>query len=348
MLPEHFGDPGAEYEAARRSAGLIDLSFRGLLEVRGGEGSRWLNGQVTNDLASLQPGQMRRAAVLTVKGHVLTDVAVYARDEAFWLDLPRDRAVAVQAVLDRRIIADDVEVRNLTPDAARLMLVGPAAPAVMEQVAGAIAGLPTWQHGRAAVAGLDASIAATQWLGLPGFDVTVPLDGAERAWDVLRDHGSRHGLRPVGLRALEWLRVEAGWPWYGQDVDEGCLLMEALTTDYVSFTKGCYTGQEVVIRIEHQGHVNRKLTGLLLSGDAVPPSGAAVMAGERTVGKVTSAVRSPGLGRVVALAYVRREHLAPGTRLQVRPEAGPLDAEVTTLPFVGSLTHTANDQRPIQ
>jgi folate-binding protein YgfZ len=335
MLPEHFGDPRAEYEAARRRSGLVDLSFRGLLEVRGEERARWLNGQVTHDLAALQPGQVQRAAVLEVKGHVLTDVAVYAREEAFWLDLPRDRAVAIQAALDRRIIADDVVVSNLTPDTARLMLVGPAAAAVMEEAAGtAIAGLPPWRHGRAALAGVKTSIAATRWLGVAGFDVTVPLEGAERAWDLLLLHGSRHGLRPIGMRALEWLRVEAGWPWYGQDLDEGCLLMEALTTDYVSFTKGCYTGQEVVIRIEHQGHVNRKLTGLLIAGDVVPPPGAAVHAGDRTIGKVTSAVRSPGLDRIVALAYVRKEHLAPGTSLRVAAESGPLEAEVTALPFI--------------
>ncbi len=111
--------------------------------------------------------------------------------------------------------------------------------------------------------------------------------------------------------------------------------MEALTTDYVSFTKGCYTGQEVVIRIEHQGHVNRKLSGLFVSGGVVPPPGTPLVAGDRSVGAITSAVRSPALGRVVALGYVRREHASPGTRLLARSAGSGVDAEVTGLPFVG-------------
>ncbi|HWT77217.1 MAG TPA: glycine cleavage T C-terminal barrel domain-containing protein, partial [Candidatus Methylomirabilis sp.] len=125
-----------------------------------------------------------------------------------------------------------------------------------------------------------------------------------------------------------------GWPWYGVDFDDSNLLMEALTADHVSFTKGCYLGQEVVIRIEHQGHLNKRLTGLLVSGEAVPPAKADILAAGRKVGTVTSAVFSPALSRVIALGYVRRECWEPGTKLCIPAGGQSLDAEVVLLPFV--------------
>jgi folate-binding protein YgfZ len=332
MVPEHFGDARGEYGAVRQAAGLVDLSFRGLLELTGSERLRWLNGQVTNAVASLAPGQGRLAAVLEVKGHVLADVAVFCREDSVWLDLPRDRALPVQEVLDRRIVADDVSIQNLTPQVARLLLAGPAAPEIVGDVAGAeVTRLAAWHHRPLRIADVDATIAAAPWLGRPGYAVTVPADAAEQVWDAIIHAGGPRGLRPAGMRALEWLRIEAGWPWYGVDLDDTNLLMEALSADYVSFTKGCYVGQEVVIRIEHQGHVNRKLVGLRLR-DVVPAAGAEVRAGDRAVGRVTSAVQSPALGPI-ALAYVRREHLAPGTRLTVAADPRPIEAEVTPLPF---------------
>jgi aminomethyltransferase len=305
-----------------------------VLEVSGGERTRWLNGQLTNDATSLRPGEGCLAAVLDPKGHLLTDLVAYAAEECFWLDLPRDRAMAVHQVLGRRIIADDVALHNRTAQVARLMLVGPAAAEILAAAGAAEApGLARWQHRRTRVSEIPATVAATGWLGSGGFAVSVALDVAEPVWDALLAAGGPRGLRPVGMRALEWLRVEAGWPWYGVDADESCLLMEALTRDYVSFTKGCYTGQEVVTRIEHQGHVNRKLTGLLVAGPAVPPAGTPLFAGDRRVGSITSAVASPSLGRVIALGYVRREQLAPGSRLRASTEPDPVEVEVTALPF---------------
>jgi folate-binding protein YgfZ len=136
------------------------------------------------------------------------------------------------------------------------------------------------------------------------------------------------------MAALDLLRVEAGWPWYGVDFDDSNLLMEALTPDHVSFTKGCYLGQEVVIRVEHQGHLNKKLTGLLVAGAIVPSAKADILSGERKVGTLTGAVFSPALQRVIALGYVRREAWDPGTKLRIISGEQSLDAEVTEVPFV--------------
>jgi folate-binding protein YgfZ len=137
------------------------------------------------------------------------------------------------------------------------------------------------------------------------------------------------------MDALDRLRIEAGWPWYDVDFGEENLLLEALGPAHVSFTKGCYLGQEVVIRIEHQGHLNKKLCGLHITGDACPARGAAILQDDRKVGQVTSATRSPALGRIIALGYVRRECWDPGTRLHVDLDGRRGEAEVAALPFAG-------------
>lgn len=334
-LPEHFGDPGAEYEAVRKAVGLVDMSFRGLIQLTGADRLRWLNGQITNDVKDLKTGQGKLAAVLNVKGHILADLAVYALAGSVWVDLNRDRAKVVRDTFDRYIVADDVVAENAGDRFAHLTVVGREAQRWMAGALGSAVGdLPVWHHAEARLHDLQARIIATRWLGLPGYDVIVPSDAAGKAWEVLMDLGRPCGLRPVGMTALNVLRVEAGWPWYGTDFDDSNLLMESLTPNHVSFTKGCYIGQEVVIRVEHQGHLNKKLSGLLVSGEIIPSAGAGILSGERTVGTLTSAIFSPALKRVVALGYVRREFWDPGTKLRILWDERWAEAEVASLPLV--------------
>jgi folate-binding protein YgfZ len=334
-LPEHFGDPGREYAAVRRAAGLVDLSFRGLLEVTGGDRVRWLNGQVTNDVTALRPGRGMLAAALTVKGHLLSDLALYGLPEAIWIGLSRDRAESVAASFERYIIADDVAVSRIGDRVAQLMVAGPGATGLVARVADpASADLPPWHHREAHVGGVPVRVVASRWLAMPGYDVLAPAEQAGTVWAALAQAGAADGLRPVGMGALERLRVEAGWAWYGVDFDDGNLLMEALTPEHVSFAKGCYLGQEVVIRVEHQGHLNKRLCGLLVAGEAPPPAGSTLHLGDRKVGTVTSAVFSPTLGQVIALGYVRREGWEPGTALRLASGAASCEARLTSLPFI--------------
>lgn len=334
-LPEHFGDPGAEYDAACAGVGLVDMSFRGLIELTGRDRLRWLNGQITNDVKDLKAGEGKLAAVLEVKGHILADFAVYGLADRVWIDLDRDRAAVVRDAFDRYIVADDVVAENASDRYVHLMVLGRDAQHFMAEAAGSgVKDLAAWHHAEAWLGGLQARIVATRWLGMPGYDVIAQADAAGRAWEALVNLGPDHGLRPVGMAALDRLRVEAGWPWYGVDFDDSNLLMESLTPNHVSFTKGCYIGQEVVIRVEHQGHLNKKLKGLLVSGDFIPSAGADILSGERKVGTVTSAIFSPVLKRAIALAYVRRECWDPGTKLRIVSGKQALDAEVASLPFV--------------
>ena len=338
-VPEDYGDPAKEYGEVRTGVGLLDFSFRGVIRLTGSERLRWLNGQITNDVKDLAAGEGKLAAVLNAKGHILGDLAVYGAVDAVWIDVDRRRASTIREAFDRHIIADDVTAEEVSDRYGHLMLAGPEAQRFVAEVAGAtVAGLPAWHHTEARLGGVSVWVIASRWLALPGYDVVVPVESAGKVWDALLGLGLGRGLRPVGMAALRCLRVEAGWPWYGVDFDDTNLLMESLTPEHVSFTKGCYVGQEVVIRIEHQGHVNKKLCGLLLSGEAVPPADAAILAGERTVGTLTSAVRSAALGRAIALGYVRREFWEPGTKLRIVAGQHGLDAEVVALPFVSSGT----------
>lgn len=333
-LPEHFGDPGVEYEAAREGVGLLDMSFRGVIELTGRDRLRWLNGQVTNDAKDLKPGEGKLAAVLNVKGHILADLAVYGLSDAVWIDLNRDRAQIVRETFDRYIVADDVVAEDASDRYAHLMVVGREARRFMAEVVGeGAADLPVWHHAEARLGDLQARVIATRWLGMPGFDVVVPADAAGRLWEALVRFGSDR-VHPVGMSPLNCLRVEAGWPWYGVDFDDSNLLMESLTPDHVSFTKGCYIGQEVVVRVEHQGHLNKKLTGLLVLGEIVPSVKADILSGERKVGTVTSATFSPPLKRVIAFGYIRRECWDPGTKLRIVSGEQSLDAEVASLPLL--------------
>jgi folate-binding protein YgfZ len=315
--------------------GLVDGSFRGLIEVSGGDRLRWLNGQITNDVKDLKAGEGKLAAVLNVKGHILADLVVYGLPDLVWVDAQRDRAQLIRDTFERYIIADDVVAENASDRYARLMLVGREARALMSEVAGpGVANLAPWHHAEAWLGTLQLRIIGSPWLAMPGYDVVVSADLADRAWEALTYLGQSRGLLPVGMAAVDLLRVEAGWPWYGVDFDDSNLLMESLTRDHVSFTKGCYIGQEVVIRVEHQGHVNRRLCGLLLSGEVAPVRGATILSGDRKVGTVTSAVRSPALNRVIALGTIRREVWDPGTKLRIASGDQILEAEVTPLPFI--------------
>jgi folate-binding protein YgfZ len=164
----------------------------------------------------------------------------------------------------------------------------------------------------------------------PGFHCWAPAEQGA----ALRSALVAAGAVEAGAETLEVLRIEAGQPWYPQDVDDSVILPETGLDALVSYTKGCYIGQETVARVKYRGHVNRALSGLIVEGDRVPDTGARVTALGKDVGRITSAVRSLALGRPIALGYVRREHLAPGSAVTVVDGGGGQPARVVALPFV--------------
>jgi aminomethyltransferase len=316
--------------AVRRGAGLFAPEGRALLEVTGSDRVRWLQGQITNDVAKLASGQGCYALVLTVKGRIVADLHVLARDDRFWLETGAAALAAVRERLERTIVADDVALADASERFARLALEGPAAARILAAAAG-IASPPAPESARELeIAGRPAFAWAFGFTGLPGFQLLLAPDAAAPARAALLAAGSAHGLVEAGPEAREILRVESGVPALGSELHGEVFPAEARVIERaVSFAKGCYTGQEIVERIRSRGNVNYHLVGLRFEADPPAPGSALESDDGRRVGEVTSVARSPEAG-AIGLGYLRRELEAPGRVL--RSAAGA--AHVAALPFV--------------
>jgi folate-binding protein YgfZ len=324
------------YQAARQGAAFIDRSDRGRLVVSGRDRASYLQGLLTNDIPALKSGQGCYAAYLTAQGRMISDLWVYELGDVILLNLPGETTAAVLAKLDQFIFSEDVQLGDVTATFAQIAVVGPEAArlvtALLEPVADAplsLESLPEHGNARVHIAGAAAIVTSVTDTGEHGFDVYVERERA--GW--LKDQLVAAGAVEAAEETAEMLRVEAGVPAFSRDMDEETIPLEAgIESRAISMTKGCYVGQEVIIRVLHRGHgrVARKLVGLVLDGESAPARGAIVSSADRSVGEITTAVRSPALGRPIALAYVQRDFVVPGTVLSV----DGAQATVTALPFV--------------
>jgi len=323
--------PAEQYRAVREAAAVIDRSSVGKAEVEGRDRASFLQGMLSNDVKALAPGQGCAAAFLDAHGKVMALLRVYALSDRLLLELPAGLTQKTLLLLDKYLISEKAAFEPLDEAYAVLSVQGAQAPALIAGLAGAPMDLAPHAHVEATLAGIATRVVQRSEFGVrPGFFLWAAPD----AMPALRAAVEGAGATPVEPAVGEVLRVEAGEPVYGQDVDESVILPETNLEHLVSYTKGCYIGQEVVARVKYRGHVNRALTGLTLEGDRVPTPGAPVFAGEREIGRVTSAVRSLGLGAPIALGYVRREHLEPGSAVAVRIEEILVPARVTPPPFI--------------
>jgi folate-binding protein YgfZ len=322
------------YDAARRGAAFFDRADRAFIVVSGTDRLPYLQGLLTNDVASLKAGEGCYAAYLTPQGRMIADLWVYELGDVILLVMSRDVKDTVLTKLDQFIFTEDVQLGDVSSTFASVAIVGPGAAAVTTQI---LRGVPLetlaslGEHGnvRAEFAGAAAIVARVTDTGEPGYDLFVETLQGESLKAALRAKGAQELDPPT----VETLRIEAGMPKFHRDMDEDTIPLEAgIESRAISLTKGCYVGQEVIIRVLHRGHgrVARRLVGLTLDGDAIPRPAAAVHSGDRQIGHVTSSVRSPALQRPVALAYVHRDFVAEGTHVTV--DGSP--ATVTALPFV--------------
>jgi folate-binding protein YgfZ len=318
----------AGYDAARSHAALFDVSDRGKVEAAGPEAAFFLQNLVTNDVKALAPGAGCEALLCNAQARVLARALVWrlAGGDVFWLDLDPGLAEKVYRHLDRHLISERVELADRTAAYAHFHLAGPQAAAVAASL-----GVPELGELRcASVPGAVEQVRRHAPLGLPGYDLLCRREEAA----ALGGRLVAAGARPAGPEAYEVLRVEAGTPLYGKDVDEGHLAPEVgRTAQAISYSKGCYLGQEPIVRVRDLGHVNRVLTGLRVSGSEPVPAGSKLWRDGKEAGHVTSGVASPRLG-VIALAYVRRGSSEPGTAVEVDAGGTRRPAEVAALPFV--------------
>ncbi len=328
-----YSDPAGECHAVRQAVGLADLSHRGKIRLSGKDRGEFLHGQVTNDIKGLRPGEGVYAVFTTSKAKILGEVVVSCLADSLWLAVPGEIAAAMVAHLDRFLFTADVTIEDLTDRYACLSMQGPVARKVLEAaIPGVVPPAPygVWEGAWKAYPLLVVGSAST---GEEGYDCHLPMEGAEALWEALREAGKPRGFQPVGLEALEVLRIEAGIPRYGAELDETVMPLEARLDHAISYTKGCYVGQETIARIHYQGHTNRLLVGLKGEGAAIPSRGDVLYKEGQEVGRVTSAAFSPTLGSVIALGYVKRALSDPGTALTIRTTAGDVQAVVSELPF---------------
>jgi glycine cleavage system T protein len=334
-VPAVYSSVEQEYQALQEGVGLIDRSYRGKLRIVGEDRRAWLQGLVTQDVVALADGTGAEAALLNAQGHLLSEMRIFALPGALLCDVSTARAAFVREHLDRYLVMERAEIQDLTGEFALLSLQGQlAALAIRAAFGEKCAELPRWGARAARCDDIDLILVRASQCGEDGFDMFVPARQAARLFAALCLHAPEFAVTTVGFLALNQRRIEAGVPWWGSELDETVTPVAARMESAISRQKGCYIGQEIIARLDARGQVNNLLTGLVLAGHDVPLKGAEVFAGERKVGRVTSAVRSPTLDRVIALSYVRREFTGCGQQLLVRRDDGQQEAVVTELPFV--------------
>jgi len=302
-----------EYEVVRDGgAGLIDLSAtRGRIRVSGSEATMFLNGLITNDVKNLAPNRWMPAVFPTVQGRLIGVVRVIRGSEpSFLIDTETATHEAVLKTVSRFTLAGDFKVSDVTNETALLTIQGQGAAEILKKnFEQAVLDLP--ENGVVETNGV--TILRASHTGEDGFDIVCDASSKAELQKALETAGAK----PIGEDTFEILRVEAGIARFGVDMDETNVVPETNLDDAVSYTKGCYVGQEIIVRIKHRGHPAKKLTKLRFETDQQIEPGAVIRSKEnQEIGRVTSAVISPRLGSI-GLGYVRYEHITEGTHVVV-------------------------------
>ena len=316
----------------RDTAAIVERAGTGWIQLSGPDRRTYLQGLLTNDIEALQPGTGCYAAMLTAQGRMMTDMRVLELGDSVLLEVPAMVTASIRDHLDRFIFSEDVQVADVTASRAAVGLYGPEAIDVLRR-AGVEGAVPAelFHSTRVRLAGVDAILVRSDEIGIEGFEFIVDPASA----DSIREALVAAGAVPASAEDVENVRIESGHPRFGVDMDTDTIPLEAgIEGRAISRTKGCYVGQEVIVRVQDrgQGRVARRLVGLTLpSSAALPAAGAAIVADGKEAGRVTSSVFSTALARPIALAYVRRDLVGGDTPVSV---AGSGEATVTLLPLV--------------
>jgi tRNA-modifying protein YgfZ len=342
-VPLRYGAGVGEYTAVRSAVGIVDRSDQAQIRLWGRDPVRMVQGLITNDLAGAPPGRGVYAAMLSAKGRTLAELRAFRRETAgpeVLLDLPREALAGTTEHLKKFVPPLFARWADVSEEMGCIGVYGPHARELLRRLgAGLDEPIAEDAFAEVVIEGAPLLLVGTRYAGLEeGYDLLAAAAAMPALWDALLARGAELGAHAVGLDTLQTLRVEAGRPRYGWELTEEVIPTEALESTglmerAISFSKGCYTGQEVIVRIAHRGHVNRHLRGLLLGELTPPPPRTPLHHREsgKQVGWTASATRSPLLAEVIALGYVRRE-IAPGDAVRLGAPDGP-EVRVTVLPF---------------
>jgi folate-binding protein YgfZ len=318
-LPDDFGNMDDEYRYARDTVALIDKNYRAYLGFAGPDRVRYLNAILTNNIKDLRTGQGIVSLLLNPQGHILAEVETYAfADKLFCVSYAMIRERLIEW-LDKYIIMDDVALTDETSRYGTLALEGPKAATIVQALSGInVTKFEDLSSREAAVGSLPCRIVKRSPGGVPGAEFVTEAANLPALWQLLWRAARKNGGGPMGYRALSGLRLAQGVPWFGYDFGEKQIPHEAgLQNSHISYTKGCYTGQEIVERVRSRGQVNRQRISLTFSGDAVPEPEALLTLDGKDVGYVTRAATAwdSNAPRILGMGYVRKEASAPGTVL---------------------------------
>jgi folate-binding protein YgfZ len=317
-----------QYEAARQTAVMFDADWRGLLRVAGGDRRTFLHALLTNDVETLAAGKGTYAAYLTPQGRMISDMTVLETGSEVLMQVEQLVAAPLAQRLDKLVFSEDVQVSDLAASSTQVSVLGPAA---LETVARAtelsLSGLRSRYDNVGAFSDGLVVVLDDSW-GIPRCDLLILRANA----NTVRERLAESGAVPTTLETVEVLRVEAGYPRFGIDMTTDTIPLEAgLEASAISFTKGCYVGQEVIVRVLHRGHgrVARRLVGLVLEDGPTPGAHDPILSAGSQAGEVTSAAESPLVSKSIALGYVQRELANEGTEVTINGSV----AHVHLLPF---------------
>ncbi len=343
-LAAHYTDPISEHHAVRNSVGIADVSYRSRHQLTGDDRAKFLHRIISNDVENLSAGQGTYAMLLTHRGKIIVDLNIYVLQNTITIDTAPETAENVFTELDKYIIADDVELSDLTVETGAIAVHGPKSSELVQSVLG-MSDVANLQERHNCVREADATFknaivcVRTDTTGEIGYMLYTAADGLEPLWKALMTEGSQFNVQPIGWNALESLRIEAGIPRFGTELTDAVIPLEAELEHAIDFEKGCYIGQEIVARMKYRGHPNRLLRGMEIDGspasqdDSKLYPNAPVFNGDKEVGWVTSNTFAPTLAKEIALGYVRIAVTEPGSRVQIETSDGRIDATVVRLPF---------------
>lgn len=338
-IPLHYGNPIAEHLTVRNGVGISDLSNRGKIEVTGEDRVKWLQSIISNDLLPLQSGQGLYSSFMTHKGKMLSYFRVYLQENAIVIeDAGEIGDTTFQTFRKFLLYGTKAKMNNLLESWGIILLSGRESPKILSTALGVdVTSLPILSTIPHQIGDIQVLLARTEETGELDFEIFVPKSGLPAIWEKIWDVGNSMDLKPFGTAARQSLRIEAGLPQAGPDLNEEIVPPEAnLEGRAFSLNKGCYPGQEVVARMDTYGSVKRRLVGLTVDSPegSLPQKGARLFSGDRDVGWVSSASYSPVLKKNLALGFPLRDFTKPETELTVDIQGQRHPAVVHTLPFI--------------
>ena len=315
VLPESFSDFARECRAARESVAIFDTNWHAILMLAGRDRVKYLHAITSNDIKELREQTGVLALLLNPQGRILAELEVYRLLDRLLVHAHASVRERTVATLKKYILGSQVQLEDLTDQLGSIAIEGPRAPAIVAQASGLVlGGLDNLACVEVTVDGVPCRMIRHSHFGSEGVELIAPREQLALLWKYVRASVHALGGLPIGMKALNALRLEAGIPWFPGDFNDSVIPHEAVVENtHISFSKGCYTGQEIVERVRSRGHVNRKRVSLTFSTTDPPAPGTKLRGGGAEVGYVTSSAPSPTSGGAVGMGYLRREHTSAGS-----------------------------------